>query len=127
MSESRSVAVIGASSDRRKYGNKAVRAYRDSGWRVFPVNPNEAVVEGLPAFPSVKAIGEPVHTVTLYVPASVGVKLLPEIAAAKPEELWINPGAGSVELLAEAKRLSLRTIEDCSIVALGRSPAEYPA
>ncbi len=45
----KTVAVIGASSDRNKYGNKAVRAFRQQGYEVFPINPNEERVEGLPA------------------------------------------------------------------------------
>lgn len=126
MSEPRSVAVIGASNDRRKYGNKAVRAYRDTGWRVFPVNPNETEVEDLPTCASVQAIDESVHTVSMYVPASVGVSLLEGIAAIKPAELWINPGAESPELLEKAKRLGLNTIQGCSILAQGRTPSQYP-
>ena len=126
MSETRSVAVIGASNDRRKYGNKAVRAFRDCGWRVFPVNPNEAVVEGLSTYPTVDRISEPLDIVTLYVPASVSVRLLPAIADKKPGQLWVNPGTESPELLAEAQRLSLQAVQLCSIIALGRSPGEYP-
>src|SRR5687768_1335087 len=45
-----SVAVIGASKDRRKYGNKAVRAYEENGFRVLPVNLNETTIEGLPTY-----------------------------------------------------------------------------
>lgn len=127
MSETRSVAVIGASNDRRKYGNKAVRAFRDCGWRVFPVNPNESAVEGLPTHPSVDDIAEHLDVVTLYVPPTLGIQLLSGIAAKRPGQLWVNPGAESPELLAEAERLNLCAIPLCSIIALGRSPSEYPA
>ena len=48
-----SVAVIGASADRTKYGNKAVRAYQQQGYQVFPVSPKATELEGLPAFPSI--------------------------------------------------------------------------
>lgn len=126
MSETRSVAVIGASNDRPKYGNKAVRAFRDCGWRVFPVNPNATTVEELQAYPSVDAIPESLDLVTLYVPPAVGLSLLPVIAAKKPNQLWVNPGAESSEVRTEADRLGLQTIFACSIVALGRSPEDYP-
>ena len=49
MSRRSTIAVLGASRDRDKYGNKCVRAYLDEGWEVFPVNPNESEIEGLPA------------------------------------------------------------------------------
>lgn len=121
-----SVAVIGASRDRRKFGNKAVRAYLQSGWKVFPVNPNETKVEGLAVFPTVEAIGEPVDVISFYVPPAVGLKLLPGLAAKRPKELWLNPGAESEELLDAAQDLGLRTVVGCSIVALGHSPREFP-
>jgi uncharacterized protein len=121
-----SVAVLGASRDRRKYGNKAVRAYVESGFTVFPVNPNEATIEGLKAYPSLEAITEPVDFISLYVPPAIGLKLLPAIHAKQPKEVWLNPGAESDELIEAAADLHLRAIVACSIVALGLSPEEFP-
>jgi hypothetical protein len=120
-----SVAVIGASHDRRKYGNKAVRAYRDGGYAVFPINPHEPTIEGLTAYPNLDAIPGPIDYVSLYVPPAVGLKLLPAIAARKPKELWLNPGSESEELIEAAADLHLRTIVACSIVALGFDPHDY--
>jgi predicted CoA-binding protein len=120
------VAVLGASRDRRKYGNKAVRAYVESGFTVFPVNPKEATIEGLPAYSSLDAIAEPIDFVSLYVPPAIGLKLLPAIAEKEPKELWLNPGAESDELIEAAADLRLRAIVACSIVALGMSPDEFP-
>lgn len=125
MSDS-SVAVIGASRDRRKYGNKAVRAYVASGFTVFPVNQTEATIEGLKAYPTLDAINEPIDFVSLYVPPAVSLKLLPTIADKEPKELWINPGAESDELIEAAADLHLRAVVACSIVALGLSPGEFP-
>ncbi len=121
-----SVAVLGASRDRRKYGNKAVRAYVESGFTVFPVNPHEPEIEGLKAYPNLDAIGEPIDFVSLYVPPAVGLQLLPAIAARKPQEVWLNPGAESDELIEAAADLHLRAIVACSIVALGLSPEQFP-
>jgi hypothetical protein len=121
-----SVAVIGASAERRKYGNKAVRAYAEAGYTVFPVNPKESTIEGLRAYPSIEAIDRPIDYVSLYVPPAVGLKLLPAIAARQPKELWLNPGSESEDLIDAAADLHLRTVVACSIVALGRSPDEFP-
>ena len=121
-----SVAVLGASRDRRKYGNKAVRAYIESGFTVFPVNLTEPTIEGLKAYPNLDAISEPVDFVSLYVPPAVGLQLLPAIAAKKPKEVWLNPGAESDELIEAAADLHLRAIVACSIVALGLSPSDFP-
>lgn len=116
------VAVIGASSDRAKYGNKAVRAYRRQGWTVYPVNLQEKEIEGLPAYRSIEELPGRVDRFSLYVPPAVGMKLLGAIAGHGPAELWVNPGAESDALLAEAERLGLNPIQACSIVAVGEQP-----
>ena len=118
----KTVAVIGASNDRNKYGNKAARAFAHHGYTVYPVNPNEIEVEGLPAFKSIADVPGRPDTVTVYVPPPRVLKMLPAIAAKGCDELWLNPGTESDEVLAEAERLGLNVIQACSIVAVGMSP-----
>jgi predicted CoA-binding protein len=118
----KSVAVIGASNNRSKYGNKAVRAFQQQGYTVYPVNPHESTIEGLRAYPSIREVPERPDIVSVYVPPSVLLKLLPEIAAKGCDELWLNPGTESEEVLAEAARLNLNVIQACSILAVGLSP-----
>ena len=118
------IAVIGASSDRRKFGNKAVRAYLDSGFEVVPVNPREESIEGLKTVASIEQVPDPVDFVSMYVPPAVGIKLLPAIAEKKPHELWLNPGSESDDLIDAAADLHLRAVVACSIAALGISPDE---
>lgn len=119
----KTVAVIGASSNRNKFGNKAVRAFQQQGYMVYPVNPNEAEVEGLATFKSIKDVPERPAMVTVYVPPPVLLKLLPDIAAKGCDELWLNPGTESDAVLAETERLGLNTIQACSILAIGVSPS----
>jgi uncharacterized protein len=117
-----SVAVIGASSAREKYGNRAVRAYLRQGWTVYPVNPTESEVEGLKAYRSVTEIPGPVDRASLYVPAAIGLTLLAGIKEKGIAELWVNPGAESDQLITEAERLGLEPIQACSIVDIGERP-----
>jgi len=119
----KSVAIIGASKDRTKYGNKAVRAFLQQGYKVYPVNLNETEIEGLPVFSSIGAVPERPDMVSVYLPAEVLLGLLPEIAAKGCDELWLNPGAESEQVLAEAERLGLNVIQACSIVGVGVSPS----
>ena len=122
----KTVAVIGASTDRRKFGNKGTRAFQAAGWRVIPVNPHEPVVEGLSTVATVAEIDGPLDVVSFYVPPAVGLKLLPAIAAKAPGELWLNPGAESRELLAAANELGLKTRRLCSIIEVGYTPSDFP-
>lgn len=119
------VAVIGASSDRNKFGNKAVRAFRAEGYTVVPVNPNEPEVEGLKTYPTVMDVPQAIDMATVYVPPDIGLTLLEGFARKKIPEIWVNPGAESDELLAEAKRRKLNVIAACSIVGIGRSPYSF--
>ncbi|MBM3829736.1 MAG: CoA-binding protein [Verrucomicrobia bacterium] len=119
----KSVAVIGASTDRSKFGNKAVRAYAQRGFTVWPVNPKEPAVEGTPAFASIADVPGRPNLVSVYLPPPVVLKVLPAIAAKGCDELWLNPGTESPEVLAEAERLGLNVVQACSIVAVGVSPA----
>jgi len=117
-----SVAIVGASKDRAKYGNKAVRAFVQQGYTVYPVNPRETEIEGLPAFKSIGDVPGRLNRISVYLPPPVLLKLLPEIAAKGCDELWLNPGSESSEVLAAAERLGLNIIQACSIVAVGMSP-----
>ena len=118
----KTIAIVGASNDRAKFGNKAVRAFLQQGYEVFPVNPKEAVIEGLTAFKSILELPVRPQMVSVYLPPSVLLKVLPDIAARGCDELWLNPGADSDEVVAEAERLGLNVIQACSIVAVGVSP-----
>ncbi len=119
----KTVAIIGASNDRSKYGNKAVRAYLQQGYTVYPVNPNEAQVEGLSAFPSIKDVPVRPERISVYVPPQILLKLLPDIAARGCDELWLNPGTESPQVLSEAECLGLNVVQACSILDVGVSPA----
>jgi uncharacterized protein len=119
----KTVAIIGASSDPRKFGNKAVRAFRQQGYTVYPVNPNETEIEGVPCVPSIAEVPVRPQMVSVYVPPPVLLKLLPDIAAKGCAELWLNPGTESDAVLAEAERLGLNVVQACSIVAVGVSPS----
>jgi hypothetical protein len=119
----KTAAIVGASADRHKYGNKSVRAHLQQGYTVFPINPRETEIEGCPAYRSIADLPVRPDRVSVYVPAEVTLKLLPEIAAKGCDELWLNPGADSDEAVTEAERLGLNVIRACSIVDLGVSPS----
>ena len=119
------VAVIGASSDRHKFGNKALRAFLAEGHTVIPINPNEPEVEGLKTYASVLDVPQAIDMATVYVQPDVAQRLLPEFEAKQIPEIWINPGAESDELLRDAKARRLNVIAACSIVAIGRNPYQF--
>jgi predicted CoA-binding protein len=120
----KTIAIIGASNDRAKFGNKAVRAFLQKGYTVYPVNPKQPFIEGLPVFRSIRDVPVRPQMVSVYLPPPVLLKVLPDIAARGCDELWLNPGTESDEVLAKAERLGLNVIQACSIVGAGMSPAQ---
>lgn len=121
------IAILGASTDHSKFGNKAVRAFVARGYTVYPVNPKADEIEGLPAYPSLAAIPADVRLdrISVYLPPAIGLKVLPEIAARGAGELWLNPGSESDELVAAAEQQGLNVIQACSIVDIGLSPSQF--
>ena len=121
----KSIAVVGASSNRRKFGNKCVRAYQKLGYHVFPVHPTETMIEGLPAFRSVLDITQDsIDIASIYLPEAAALAVLPELATKQFGQVWFNPGADSPAVLAEAQRLGVPATVGCSIVAVGAMPDE---
>jgi hypothetical protein len=117
------VAIIGASNDRRKFGNKALRAFRKQGYTVVPINPHVKEIEGLPAYASVLDVPGPIDMATIYVPPAMGERVIEEIARKQISEVWVNPGAESDALVARARSLNLEPIVACSIVGIGEDPS----
>jgi len=116
------VAIIGASSNRRKFGNRALRAFRQQGFTVVPINPNESEVEGLRTYASVLDVPGPIDMASFYVPPHVGEQVIGEVAQKGIAEVWLNPGSESDELVARARALQIQPIVACSIVAIGENP-----
>jgi predicted CoA-binding protein len=119
------VAVIGASNDRSKFGNRAVRAYLLQGHTVVPINPHEKEVEGIKAYKSVLDVPGTIDMASFYVPPDVGEQVMNEIAKKGITEVWLNPGAESDRLIRHAQALHIQPIIACSIVAIGQDPYAF--
>ena len=103
MSSKPTVAILGASADRSKYGNKSVRAHLQQGYEVFPVNPKGGEIEGLQVYTQLAEIPlERLDRVSVYLPPHVAMSVLPEVAAKGCNEFWLNPGSESDEVIAAA-------------------------
>lgn len=122
---SKVVAVIGASKDRCKFGNKAVRAFQRQGHQVVPINPHESEIEGLQAYPSVLDVPGNIDMATFYVPPAIGELLIEEIAAKNISEVWLNPGAESAVLISKARALKLEPVLACSMTGIGENPYNF--
>lgn len=119
------IAILGASSDRSKFGNKAVRAFRAQGFTVVPINPKETVVEGERAYASVLDYPGAIDEASVYVQPGIGVAMMDEIKQKGIPVVWLNPGADGDAVVARARALGLDTRVACSIIGVGDSPGRY--
>ena len=114
-------AVVGASNDRWKYGNKVLRCYLQNGRRAIPVNPRSDVVEGIAAVPDLASLPEPVHGASIITQPEVTEQVVEEAAKAGITRLWMQPGAESDRAIGRARELGLSVIAGgpCVLVVLG--------
>ena len=96
--ENTSIALIGASNDRSKYGNKIYRDLRDKGYNVTPINPKEEKIEGDRAYSSIEEMKELPDIATFVVPPPVAIRIAQNITNLGIKHLWFQPGSESREL-----------------------------
>lgn len=112
------VAVLGASAKTERYSNMAVKLLLENGHSVFPVHPSLKNIDGLEVYPSVAAITERIHTITLYLSARNQRPLEDAIIAAKPERVIFNPGTENSALAERLAEEGIETLEACTLVML---------
>ncbi len=118
------IAILGASRDRHKFGNKAVRAYVLCGYQVFPINPQAQTIEGLETFPSLNALAlAELDRASLYLPPEATLGILADLAQKKIGEIWLNPGSEHPEFIRQARARGLNIVLGCSILDIGVSPS----
>lgn len=120
----KTIAIIGASAKQEKFGNKAVRAYVQQGWTVYPVNPKEAEIEGIKVFKSIRELPDGVDEASIYLPPNLVPGVLNELAAKGILKVWLNPGAESDTAIELAEELGIEAVVGCSIVGVGVNPRE---
>ena len=116
-------AVVGASSDRAKYGNKVLRCYLQHSLTAWPVNPNESIIEGLDAYADLASLPGPVHGASIITQPAVTEKIVEHAAETGITRLGMQPGAESDKAVALAESLGLSVISGgpCILVTLGYS------
>jgi predicted CoA-binding protein len=122
-----SFAVVGASTDRSKYGNRVLRCYQQHGRKVHPVNPRAPEVEGLHAYPSLAALPEAVPAISVITPPAATEQVVREAHAAGVKHVWMQPGAESDEAIRTAKALGMNVIAGgpCLLVVMGYQEQDW--
>jgi uncharacterized protein len=119
--DAKAYAVVGASANRDKYGNKVLRCYLQNGYRAIPVNPREQEIEGIPCVASVMDLPDDVESISVITPPRVTDEVV-EMAVRKGiKHVWMQPGAESPAAVARCQESGINVIADgsCLLVVLG--------
>ena len=114
-------AVVGASRDRAKYGNKVLRVYLQNDRPVFPVNPKGGQVEGLEAYADLASLPQPVHGISVITPPPITESVVQQAIDLGIKHVWMQPGAESPAAvqLAESAGVNVIAGAACVLVVLG--------
>ncbi len=123
MVSGKTCAVIGDVVTPAKWASKSVRAHQMAGYRVFPVHPAGGEVNGLTVYPSLADISERLDRISVYLRPTLVLEALDDIAQKGCDELWLNPGTYTPEVVERAESLGLNVVRGCSIIDAGVSPS----
>lgn len=114
-------AVVGASTNREKYGNKVLRAYQQNNKPAYPINPRAEQIEGVKAYPDLASLPELPHGVSIITPPSVTEKVVQDAVERGVKHIWMQPGAESEQAIAYARDKGVNVVANgpCVLVVLG--------
>jgi predicted CoA-binding protein len=113
----RTWAVVGASQDPLKFGNRVFRSLRDAGYIVYPVNPKGGELDGATVYPTLADLPEQPEVVDFVVPPPVTEQVVKEAHKLGLARIWMQPGAESEAAIAYCHEHGLQVVYDaCAMV-----------
>lgn len=118
---SRAFAVIGASTNREKFGNKVLRCYIAHDKTVYPIHPIEKEIEHIKCLKSVAELPESVKSISIVTPPLLTEKIISQAITKGIKNIWMQPGASSQTAIDECKKNGINVIAEgpCILVELG--------
>ena len=118
--KNKAIALVGASNDPSKYGNKILLNLKSKGFNVIPVNTKEAEIDGSPVFKSVSDIKECPSIINFVVPPNVGIVITKDLVEKGYDNFWYQPGAESDEISNYLKENNKSYIDDQCIMVVAK-------
>jgi predicted CoA-binding protein len=110
-------AVVGASQDRSKFGNRVFRSLRDAGYTVYAVNPKGGELEGTKVYPSLADLPQLPEVIDLVVPPSVTEQVVKEAHRLGLTRIWMQPGAESEAAITYCHEQGIQVVDGaCAMV-----------
>lgn len=92
LAECHTIAVVGLSSSSLRASYGVARYMQQRGYRVIPVNPNEGIVLGEPAYPKLAAVPKPVDLVNIFRRSEEAGAHVDEAIELGAKAVWLQEG-----------------------------------
>ncbi|MCX8163514.1 MAG: CoA-binding protein [Candidatus Micrarchaeota archaeon] len=109
-------AIVGATTNKEKYGYKVLSHLKKKGFLVIGINPKYKKIEEIDCFSSLKECPFKIDVVVFVVQPSISLKVLQECLELKINKVWFQPGSSSPETLEFCKKNSIDFIADSCII-----------
>tara|TARA_Y100001970_G_scaffold15238_1_gene17183 strand:+ start:208 stop:600 length:393 start_codon:yes stop_codon:yes gene_type:complete len=120
-----SIALVGASNNPRKYGNKILLDLISKGHNVYPVNNKEKNIEGIKSYKSVDAIPEIPSIINFVIPPNEGMAVTRDLVEKGYDNFWYQPGAESNKISKFLEVEKKNFIDDMCIMVVTRLSSNY--
>lgn len=118
MLKHRTWAVVGASTDKEKFGYKLYKKLKDHGYKVYPVNPGYDTIEGDKCYHSLSELPEKPEVIDMVVNPRIGKKVIEEAERLGIKNIWLQPGTYNDEIIQILEQKGMQYVKDCVLTAL---------
>ncbi len=112
----KSIALVGASDNPEKFGNKILHNLLKRDFQVFPVNNKKAEIAGIKAYASLRDLPCKPDMVNIVVPPKIASQVVEQALSIGIENVWIQPGAESDELIAKLKQSGVNYVVNACVM-----------
>jgi predicted CoA-binding protein len=110
-------AVVGASQDRSKFGNRVFRSLQEAGYLVYAVNPKGGEIEGAKVYPTLADLPQAPEVIDLVVPPAVTEHVVEEARQLGLSRVWMQPGAESEAAIAYCQEHGMQVVYNaCAMI-----------
>ena len=120
-----SIALVGASNNPKKYGNKILLDLLEKGYIVYPINKNESQIEGLKSYKNVSDLPSLPSIINFVVPPNEGIEVTKDLVKKGYDNFWYQPGAESIEISNFLESNKKNFIDDKCIMVVTKLSANY--
>ena len=109
-------AIVGASTNKDKFGYKVLMNLKGKGFKVVPVNPNCKKIENMVCYPDLASMKDRPDVAVIVTPPEASLKILQECARIKLRCIWFQPGASDEKVVKLAKEACGEVVSDRCIM-----------